>query len=78
MAVFIHITSVTKNDKKYGVSYIYDFIHKKLTKNINVFVPQLNQSLWWAVTICIKSVTFGPSQFSLLDAVSHETLCLFR
>ena len=38
VTVSIHITSFTKNYKKYGVSYIYDFIHKKLTKNINYLI----------------------------------------
>ena len=58
MTLFIHITSFTKNDKKYAVSYIYDFIH------LFHKIPHIRDD------ICIKSVTFGPSQ-------KFEVLCFW-
>ncbi len=36
VTLFIHITSFTKNDEKYGSFYIYDYIYEKLTKNMDV------------------------------------------
>ena len=61
MTVFIHITSFTKNDKKYGLSYIYDiftYMRVYVGKTLHLFykISHIQDNT------CIKSVTFGPSQ----------------
>ncbi len=93
---FIHINSFTKNAEEYGLFYImlvgndeeislvlqpiYDFIHQKLTKNMDYFVCETshekchlfhkNLHIW--ENICIKSVTFGPSQESVRVLMSRN------
>ncbi len=57
MTVFIHITSFTKNDKKYGVSYIVSYMRVYVGKILHLF----HKMSHIRDNICIKSVTFGPS-----------------